>query len=183
MHFSLLLVYLGVAAADALATWLPSSFHLGQHVRAAYRRRAPGSPQYCCSHSRLPPLWPLWPYFGATHSFDRHGSFAPLATAHSPAVAFSLTPFGSALLSAAALASFIGFILAPSQGPSIATPPQGVRDCLPFRYHRHLWCRSTYSLQRRCSASLALDRYLAPFVARRRAVFLSRRFCWCSAGV
>jgi hypothetical protein len=30
-----------VAAADALATWLPNSSRLGQHVRAAYRRRAP----------------------------------------------------------------------------------------------------------------------------------------------
>jgi hypothetical protein len=52
-----------VAAADALATWLPNSSRLGQHVRAAYRRRAPGSPQYCCGHSRLPPLWLLRPYF------------------------------------------------------------------------------------------------------------------------
>jgi hypothetical protein len=29
MQFSLLLVYLGVAAADALATWLPSFSRLG----------------------------------------------------------------------------------------------------------------------------------------------------------
>ena len=44
MQISLLLVYLGVAAADALATWLPNFSRLGQHVSAAYRRRAPGPP-------------------------------------------------------------------------------------------------------------------------------------------
>jgi hypothetical protein len=70
MQFSQLLVYLGVAAADALATWLPNFSRLGQHVRAAYRRRAPGPPRYCCSHSRLPPLWLLWPHF-LSHAFLR----------------------------------------------------------------------------------------------------------------
>ena len=59
------------------------------------------------------------------------------------------TPFGSALLSAAALASFIGFILARSQGHSIATPLRSVRDFLHFRCHRHLWCRALNP----CSAS------------------------------
>ena len=44
MQISLLLVYLGVAAADALATWLPNFSRLGQLVSAAYRRRAPGPP-------------------------------------------------------------------------------------------------------------------------------------------
>ena len=44
MQISLLLVYLGVAAADALATGLPNFSRLGQHVSAAYRRRAPGPP-------------------------------------------------------------------------------------------------------------------------------------------
>ena len=51
------------------------------------------------------------------------------------------TPFGPALLSAAALTSFVGFILARSQGHSIATPPPGFRDFLHFRCHRHLWCQ------------------------------------------
>ena len=52
------------------------------------------------------------------------------------------TPVGSALLPAAALAPFIGFILARLQGHSIATPRPGVRDFLHSRCHRHLWCRA-----------------------------------------
>ena len=55
---------------------------------------------------------------------------------------FLCTPFGSAFLSAAALASFIGLYLHLFARPFIATPPLSVRDFLHFRCHRHLWCRA-----------------------------------------